>query len=272
MIATDVNQTLLQMRRDLIATRSATVWQRPEEAASDELPMPVEVTAADIESMVLVQNIARLSDLQFDHMRHDWQVELLDGVIGGAEQWKQQHIERPGLSFIMLSGRDRKAGTDGYGCGKTHIAKALFWSRAYVVQAEGSIGGKQSLTPDRAIFFRARELMAKFDEADYALARMIPRNTRVVVIDDVGREGTLRYEKRDPETQAAERRNRYFSVIDYCYDKRISVVMSSNCSMQEFRAVVGEVSMDRLQEMAPKGFMWDMTGLPSVRKERSGRY
>jgi DNA replication protein DnaC len=71
--------------------------------------------------------------------------------------------------------------------------------------------------------------------------------------------------------QEYEIQNRYFKVIDYCYTYQISIVMTSNLSADALRRHIGERSWSRLQKMAPKGFMRDLSGVPDYRLREGGR-
>ena len=155
------------------------------------------------------------------------------------------------------------------GTGKTHIAKALLWSMAYTLEDGTAVGFSGR-------FFVAADLMMLMQPGrnDYGTTE-IPRpvnfigSVPIVVIDDVGTEQTLPFIK--AEEQATEIQARYFRVIDYCYSWQISLVITSNLSMSQLARILGPRSWDRLGQMAPLGFMMDLTSVPSWRLTRSGR-
>lgn len=91
----------------------------------------------------------------------------------------------------------------------------------------------------------------------------------MIVIDDVGAEQTLPFVGKDD--QEAEKQARYFRVIDYCYGRGISVIMTSNLKPPQLAELLGGRCWDRLSEMAPRGFVIDLSGVPSWRRAQSGR-
>ena len=92
----------------------------------------------------------------------------------------------------------------------------------------------------------------------------------IVVIDDVGSEQQIEYAGGE-ERQAIERQYRYFKVVEHCYTFVISLVITSNLELKALAERVGGRSWSRLQEMAPPGFIVDLSGAPDYRKVRSGR-
>ena len=96
------------------------------------------------------------------------------------------------------------------GIGKTHIATAVaasyraIWSQGD--QIAGFVDGKPNFeTMSEAKMLTAAALMAAMDAEDYTPATIIPRHIKCLVLDDVGREGDIKYTTRDPESQRAER-------------------------------------------------------------------
>jgi DNA replication protein DnaC len=173
---------------------------------------------------------------------------------------------RPFASLILAA--------PNYGCGKTHIALAAFWSVALydcgvpVAPAGRSFMASaliQSLEGDTSAASQIGRRWSDLDGTQYG--------TPLVLIDDVGTEGTLEYvaERR----QEAEMHTRYFKVIDYCYQNGIGVLMTSNLPLvgngRTLEAHVGGRAWSRLMEMAPAGLMVDMSGVPDYRKKSGGR-
>jgi DNA replication protein DnaC len=147
------------------------------------------------------------------------------------------------------------------GTGKTHLAKAVLWS-IYSSLEDG--------TPVAPVgrFYRADDIIQAFEPgvASYAL---IPQNCPVLVIDDVGAEQTIPFISAEGQTR--EKQHRYFGIIDRCYQWQISIVITSNLSLEALSEVVGHRAWSRLNEMAPAGFMIDLTGVADWRRRRSGR-
>lgn len=155
------------------------------------------------------------------------------------------------------------------GTGKTHIARAVLWSIPLATD-DG-----QPVAP-AGKFFHAGDLLLKFSPISTSWGGTeVPRpadimgQAPIVVIDDIGTEGTIPFVK--AEDQEGERQARYFRAIDYCYTWRISLVITSNLSISQLAQHIGPRCWDRLGQMAPKGFMFDLTGVPSWRQKASGR-
>ena len=176
-----------------------------------------------------------------------------------AERKRQGHMD----ASMVLCGP--------VGTGKTHIAKAILWSMAYTLEDGTAVGyaGK---------FFTAADLMSinSPTRSDFGTTET-PRpasyigNAPILVIDDIGSEGIIPYVRTDDDTQAAEIAARYFRVIDYCYSWNVSLVITSNLSIPQLATRLGPRNWDRLGQMAPAGFMIDLTGVPSWRQKESGR-
>ena len=155
------------------------------------------------------------------------------------------------------------------GTGKTHIARAILWSISLATE-EG-----QPVAP-AGKFFYANDLLLKFSPASTAWGGAeMPRagdiigQAPIVVIDDIGAEGAIPFVKAEEQDQ--ERQARYFRAIEYCYTWKISLVVTSNLSISQLQQHLGPRCWDRLGQMAPKGFMFDLTGVPSWRQKASGR-
>jgi DNA replication protein DnaC len=216
-----------------------------------------------------------------------------DARIPASEQRKGRVIERATLAELDTSHPTMKAAvamvrawadrkTSGhqdaslvlvgpYGTGKTHIARAVLWSISYTVEDGTAIA-------PAGRFFHASDLMLKLapTNTDWGGQQVVRPsefigNAPIVVIDDIGSEGVIPFIGVDSDKQAAERQARYFRVIDNCYQWNISLVITSNLSIAQLEQHLGGRCWDRLCEMAPKGFMFDLTGVPSWRQKVSGR-
>jgi hypothetical protein len=159
----------------------------------------------------------------------------------------------------------------GYGVGKTHIARAIQWA-SYVQLEDGP-----PVAP-AGRFFTASDLMELLGSGNI-MSELVPAGTEttngridgtpVLVIDDVGTEGILPYIS--SKSQDYEKQARYFEIINYCYTRKTSVVITANMTLEDLAQHVGGRSWSRLQEMAPSGFMIDLTGVPDYRKKKGGR-
>ena len=195
-------------------------------------------------------------------------------AIQAAHAWQSRKIGGQGNAALVLVAKgmtraDGKADLDrtGYGVGKTHIAKALQWASCYYLDDE-------PIAP-AGMFYTAQDILKRVGDelmSEIAPPRSDKRpGTPVLVVDDVGSEGVLSYVAH--QAQEMERHARYFQIFDYCYksERNISVVVTANLSLDELAQWVGGRAWSRLQEMAPAGFMLDLTGVPDYRRRRAGR-
>lgn len=210
-----------------------------------------------------------LSQLDINHH------PLVKTAITAARSWVERKKTYPAASLIlvaspvMINGR-ADINRTGYGCGKTHIARAIMWAQ-YIADEDGT-----PVAPCGR-FFMARDLIELLRENEPA--ELIPQTHRVgdstyggshaVIIDDVGTEGVLQYISK--EAQQHELWARYFEVVNYCYTAGISVVITANATLDDLALHLGGRCWSRLLEMAPKGFVIDMTGVPDYRRQTSGR-
>ena len=191
---------------------------------------------------------------------------MIRQAVATARAWAERKREGQSDASLIIVGP--------YGAGKTHIAKAILWS---MTQSALDDNGKPMPDTEAPIgrFFLANDLIQQM-EATTRASHLIPVGNELVpavpvlVIDDVGAEQQIEYAGNE-ERQALERQHRYFKVIEHCYVFGISVVMTSNLALNRLAEHVGGRCWSRLQEMAPAGFMVDLTGVPDWRKSRSGR-
>ena len=91
----------------------------------------------------------------------------------------------------------------------------------------------------------------------------------MVVIDDVGSEQNIEYV--GAVNQAREVEHRFFKVVNYCYQRQVSLIITTNLTLEKLAEHVGKRAWSRLQEMAPAGFMIDLAGVPDYRRQKGGR-
>jgi hypothetical protein len=182
------------------------------------------------------------------------------------EQERTNPDIRPFASLVLAA--------PNYGCGKTHIALAAFWSVAlFDCGVAVSPAGRS---------YMAATLIQSLDGDTQPATQIGPRwhngdgdqyGTPLVLIDDVGTEGTLEFvaERR----QESEMHARYFKVINYCHQAGIGLLMTSNLPLagngRTLADHIGGRAWSRLLEMAPAGLMVDMSGVPDYRKKAGGR-
>lgn len=199
---------------------------------------------------------ASLSDLQVGN-------KILRGAVDMVHAWKERKQAGNEDASMVLVGP--------YGTGKTHIARAVLWSIAYTEES-----GEPIAPAGR--FFVASDLMMALSPTQGEFGGSIVSrpsdfigNAPIVVIDDVGAEQSIPWVGVSPDKQLAEMQARYFRVVDHCYQWRISLVITSNLSLGQLEKHLGGRNWDRLMEMAPRGFMYDLTGVKSWRAKKSGR-
>lgn len=198
----------------------------------------------------------------------------LKTAVAAARAWQQRRREQraSGLtanaSLVLTSTAvEGDPNRTGYGVGKTHIAKACLW-------AEALFDGDEPVAPAGKLF-DARRILS-------VLADGTPQDeiggASIVCIDDVGAEGYLQYVKQTDEGQAYELQARYFTIINYCYQRGVSLIITSNLPLASKKEGaktladhIGGRAWSRLLEMAPTGYLLDLTGVPDYRKKVSGR-
>jgi len=217
-------------------------------------------TALPIDKINLTEHfgLVSLDDLTVDHMPEDIQQGFM-AMLMKIGEWRDAVDDHPGLSLVLTS--------DNPGVGKTKIARAMVDSFSRVIFGSESLFAPifpSDLALVREGAFRtSREIMEMAAESFY-----IDPKIRMLVIDDVGREGIIRYVKTDVETQTYERQARYYSVVDYCYRNKVSLLLTSNLSYEELKGFFDEATWSRLRQMAPAGYVWEISGVPDFREHQ----
>lgn len=221
--------------------------------------------------------IKSLGDLSVDHLggSHEKRFRV---VRHAAAEWIKKRREQPGLSFVL---------TGSVGTGKTTIIQNLRAS-AQVEYTVLDDDGQPLGDPFRSInsrFYTATDFMALLDpgrrlsnaESGGLVGRQplytLFHGVEVVAIDDVGTE-ELAFVAR--ELVDVARQNRYRDAFDFFYETNISILVTSMTPLvkgghanQDFIEILGAAAFDRLFERA-KGYMFDLTGLPSYRQLNGG--
>lgn len=222
-----------------------------------------EVTEDDLRAYFKRHGWPTWDDLSYDHLKSERERKILHKAVAAARKFSDVIKDgAEGLAMVLLSGPvDGDAHRTGYGCGKTTLAHIVQYSLVYYYQ----IYRPEDLQiHSRAYFWTSKELLARFDRDDVDLRHPIG-NHSLNIIDDVGREGNLRWEKRDPELQLIEKQDRYYSVIDYALTNGLNLLLTSNMSAKELAGFLGGAAWSRLLQMCPPEFRVNMTGLPDMR-------
>lgn len=176
-----------------------------------------------------------------------------------ARKWQARRAGNPEASYILAS-KDK-------GVGKTHILKSILWSEYDMPERFND-----HIKIPANDFFMANDItrLIQGQEFGQTVADVIPKSRSFVCIDDIGTEQPFKFVGK--EQQAHTRHSVWFSIVNHCYEHRIGIIATTNLQIgPELEEWVGSRAFDRLMEMAPKGFMRDLTGVPSWRKATSGR-
>lgn len=183
-----------------------------------------------------------------------------------ARSWQQRRREQAAAGLpknasmvLLATAVPGDLNRTGYGCGKTHIATAALWSECLMLDDEPVAPvGK---------FFMAEQIIANLDGDTPAGAEI--GDAPILVVDDVGAEGVIPFVSTVRQEQ--ERHSRYFKLVDYCYKRGVSLVVTGNLTISELAAHIGGRAWSRLLQMAASGFILDMTGVPDYRRRAGGR-
>ena len=222
-------------------------------------PVPDTVQPLTHSEALKYHDIPRLDDLTADHMSQAQQTKF-NALLATVRQWRNEWTE--GRSLVLASPR--------FGIGKTHIAKALAASFDTLAIVGGTETALINGRPNWQIMKRSKVITARqFMDALDKGQQVTTRNTRVLVLDDLGREGNIEYVAK--ENQIAEIQSRYFELINYCNDMQISLIVTTNHRVSEIPSLIGEASWSRLQGMAPRGYILELGDYPDMRVKESGR-
>lgn len=196
---------------------------------------------------------ASLDDMEITHPK-------MQTVINAVRNWARLYGQGKKNSFVLVGPN---------GVGKTHITRAILWSIRLVepVSGEERPAGRMYTAHDaiKILTESTPGVMAPVD-------RMNPsRSTPFVIIDDIGAEHDA---EKQADWRSAHIQSLWFRLVDYCVRKDVPLILSASNNAGTIAGLsehLGQRCWDRLLDMAPQGFIWDLSGVPSYRAKRSGR-
>ena len=187
-------------------------------------------------------------------------------AVATARHWmRRKYVDKAEYaSLILIAAPTRNGGKiihTGRGVGKTHIAKACLHTECFT-------------TPDGkpvapiGEFFIANNIIHALQQ-DVPLHRLL-KQAKTIVIDQVGAEQRIPYIPNGKHE--GEMHNRWARLVDYCYTKRISMILTGNLALYPDLAMhIGFDAWDRLVEMCARiDGMADLTGVPGYRRKLAG--
>ena len=254
-------QRLMHRRRELSAVRPAENSQPAPVAAFVKKALDVPAVPDDAAVPVADASVASLGDLD-----PSWHPRVAQ-AIEAARNWQRRRQKQiadgktPNAALVLLSSAIPNDPTrTGYGCGKTHIARACLWTIRSVIDGRAVAPGGR--------FFSARDLIYRLGGETRACDEI---HGEIVVVDDVGTEGIIPYVRQDEKTQEIERHARYLMVMNHCHKQGHSLILTANLTIDKLADYIGGRAWSRLLEMAPSGSIVDLTGVPDYRRASSGR-
>ncbi len=224
-----------------------------------------EPSEKEVAAVIAEKGWPTFDQITFDHIDDEAERQKLETAVQTVKDFvKEIKSGAHGLSLIMVANPvDGDMDRTGYGCGKTTLAQAAYYANVRYTYAHGMPDSLQVYPVGR--FYSAREIMALFDAENFSERYTFQNLGKVVIIDDLGREGTLKWEKRDLDMQLQEKQDRYYSLINHCYENGISMIVTSNLTSREMATFLGGASWSRLLQMVPKRYRINMTGIRDMR-------
>lgn len=219
------------------------------------------VTLEDVMDFYRSRGWPTFDDIRYDHLKPD-EVAIMETAVDAAKGFINDVINGRQRALILhshaVTGVDNKT---GYGCGKSFLASIV---RHRVAEVRVGETIEDLSVSFKAAMHESRTVMGWFDDPNFSLDTYMA-NLWLLVIDDVGREGTLRWEGRRLEQQANEKHERYYSLVNYCYQNNKSLLLTTNLTNRELGHLIGLETWDRILHLSPKSYRVDMTGLPTIR-------
>lgn len=187
------------------------------------------------------------------------QKRVFEAVLNLVKRWeKEERTGRDGSFFGLCS--------KAVGVGKTSLCQAVavnFWEMG--AEREGPLpdvvdGRLLHLSLDKkSRLLTGQEVVDLVSKKGISegLGEIINPKYRVLILDDIGRGEVAKYEKRDDHEQSEAIKNIYFQIINKVWEirntnRRIALMMTSNKTIAELKAFLGDASWSRLCGMAPE--------------------
>lgn len=220
-------------------------------------------------SEVLERRMPELRGLEFEPSKPPKQPEMVNlfdldtshpkvsQAVEWARKWQVRSKDHPDASYILASTEK--------GVGKTHILKSILWSEQIIPV------GIEGLPSPANHFYMADDLINRlFGKERARVGSLIPSKDSFVCVDDIGTESKPEFVAKD--SWPRERQVAWFKVVNHCYENQIGIIATTNLKIgPELEEWIGSRAFSRLMEMAPKGFMRDLSGVADWRKKASGR-
>ncbi len=207
-----------------------------------------------------------LGEMDSNWLADSTQRAIYQGFLDAAYDWIEKRPYVPGLSFFV---------SGPVGIGKTTVLRHLQQSLTRTVDV---VGEDISFDVFEGKLWTARAAMGYLSPIHgergslgqrRPLSKMLS-GCKALVIDDIGYE-EIPFTSHDDFL--TKRVNRYRELFDFCYERNISLLVSSNTPIMcetgfnpTMLEILGDAALDRLLEMAGgSDYVFDLMGVPSYR-------
>lgn len=213
-------------------------------------------------------------DIRYSHLDSEETKKMRTAVAACRDYVEMIKGDSKPSMMIIASSVDGDRDRTGYGCGKTTLANIVYRAcstiQSVAYPEDYVIENPEFWIQPIGRLYTSKAIMSLFDGDSEESQYNVMQIKGMLIIDDLGREGSLKWEKRDPESQLEEKQNRYYTIINRCYEKKIPVVITSNLTSREMASFLGGASWSRLLQMVPEKYRINMTGIRDMRPILSG--